>query len=366
MRFKNGIAATAVIAALFCGMLAHAQNGVKPSNSGKSDPAAGKKPTAPAAPAPAGSDQAKKPVATEKKATSVANPTEAKPAQGKASEPAETADEKSIRASADAFTKLYNAHDSKGLAALFALKAEMIDENDQVVKGREAIELAFAEIFKASPQSSIQVQIESIRVLTPNLAIEEGTTEAQTTPDAPANVTGYVAIHVKADDKWLLGCVRDWPTENAEMTPHEQLLQLGWLVGEWIEESPTSVIHTVCRWHDNDNFLMQEFAVQVQGEIAMSGTMRIGWDAVRKQLKSWVFDSHGGHSEGFWLQNDNEWVLKNQGSTAKGEAASATSVYRLIDADTLGWRSYDRVINGERLEDIEEIIVKRRPPAPAE
>ncbi|WP_010585897.1 SgcJ/EcaC family oxidoreductase [Schlesneria paludicola] len=365
MRFKSGIVAAAIGAALFCGILVHAQNGEKPSNNVKNTPTVGKKPTTPV-PQP-GAAQTKKPDDAGNKKNAPLNPATTKPTPQSADpDSAEALDEKSIRTSAEAFAKFYNEHDAKGLATLFATKAEMIDEDAQVVRGRDAIEQAFASVFEANPESSMQVEIESIRVLTPSLAIEEGVTRSYTSPNDPESVTGYVAIHVKTDGKWQLGCVRDWDSDAPELTPHHHLQELAWLVGEWIEESDTTIVHNVCNWHDNDNFLMQEFQVQVEGEIAMSGTMRIGWDAVRKQFKSWVFDSHGGHAEGLWLSNGDEWIVTSQGATAKGETASAMIVYRLIDEDTVGWRSYDRVINGERQEDIDEIVVKRRPPHPAE
>lgn len=279
---------------------------------------------------------------------------------------AETDDEMAVRSSATAFMKLYNEHDSKGLAALFAPKAEFIDENEFLVKGRDAIEQAFAEVFKEFPKSSMKVEIESLRILTPNLAIEEGTAISKNAPEESETANGYVAIHVKIDGKWLLACVRDWPAEVAEMTPHDHLQELSWLVGEWVQESSDSIIHTHCRWSDNDNFLIQEFKVQVAGRVAMSGTMRIGWDAVNNQFKSWIFDSHGGHAEGHWHHDGNSWIVKLQGATAKGETASATNIYRWIDNDTVGWQSTHRIVQGERQDDIAEIIIKRRPPTPGE
>jgi uncharacterized protein (TIGR02246 family) len=350
MSTKSGIVVTAVVAALGFGFFAYGQNQEKPSGTTKA--------TVKAA---TGSDGAKKAGDVDKKPA--ANPN---PAGNKALAPALSDEEKAVRASAEAFTKLYNAHDSKGLGELFAHKAEIIDENEQVVKGREAIQQAFADVFKANPQTSIHVEVESVRVLTPYLAIEEGTTLSKNSPDDIESASTYVAIHAKLDGKWMLACVRDWAALPAELTPHDHLLELGWLVGEWIEESEDSIVHTVCKWHDSDNFLMQEFKVQIGGDIAMSGTMRIGWDAVSKQFKSWVFDSHGGHSEGMWHREGNAWVVKSRGSTAKGETASATNVYRQIDSDTLGWQSTDRVVDGERQDDIEEIVIKRRPPSPQE
>ncbi|MEI8022218.1 MAG: SgcJ/EcaC family oxidoreductase [Schlesneria sp.] len=290
-----------------------------------------------------------------------------KPAIARGATIPDDAEERAIRASAAAFTKFYNAHDSKGLASLFSPKAEMIDENDSVVKGREKIEEAFAKVFKNFPDASMEVDITSIRVLTPMLAIEEGSARSKDSKDDPEDSTVYVAIHVKVDGNWQLACVRDWNAPAAALTPHDHLERdLSWLVGEWIQEGPDSVVHTVCRWHDNGNFLMQEFKVNVAGQIAMSGTVRIGWNAVTKQFQSWIFDSHGGHSTGFWVNAGDRWIVKMQGATANGETGSSTNYYRPIDADTTAWGSIDRIIDGEPIEDINEIIVKRRPPLPAE
>jgi len=279
---------------------------------------------------------------------------------------AEDADEKAIRTAAEAFTKAYNAHDAKAVAALFAIKAEIIDEKGDLTKGREAIEREFARVFKEHPQVSMKVEIDSIRILTPNIAVEEGTVRSKNAPDDKDDVSNYMAAHVKVEGKWQVASVRDFEADSGDYTPHEHLEQLEWLVGEWIEESSEATVHSTVKWHDNGNFLMQEFRVQINGGIAMSGTMRIGWDAVNKQIKSWVFDSQGGYTEGLWLADGDEWIVKTSGATSAGETASAVSVYRYIDKDTVGWRSSQRVIDGERTDDVAEIIVKRRPPSPGQ
>jgi uncharacterized protein (TIGR02246 family) len=273
-------------------------------------------------------------------------------------------EEKDVRENVERFEKLYNAHDIKGLVAMFTPRAEMIDDDGTVTKGREAIEELLTKTFKETPKASMEIDVDTVRVLSSDLVIEEGVTRSKDSPDDDEEVTTYVAIHAKLDGKWLLASVRDWGVPPAELTPHDHLEELAWLVGEWIEESDDSVVHSVCKWHDNDNFLMQEFNVRIGGQIAMSGTMRIGWDAVRKQFKSWVFDSYGGHVEGYWTRDNDQWIVKSQGATATGEAASATTIYRPVDAETVVWRSFDRVIDGESREDIEPVTLKRRPPAP--
>jgi uncharacterized protein (TIGR02246 family) len=277
-----------------------------------------------------------------------------------------SAEEKEVRENVERFEKLFNAHDAKGLAAMFTPHAEMINDDGTVTKGREAIEQLLSDTFQQSPKASMQIDVDTVRVLSPNLAIEEGITRAKESPDDDEEVTSYLAIHAKQDGKWLLASVRDWGEPPGELTPHDRLQELAWLVGEWIEQTDDSVVQTVCKWQDNDNFLMQEFSVRIGGEIAMSGTMRIGWDPLRNQFKSWVFDTQGGYVEGYWTHNNDQWVVKSQGATGDGEAASATTVYRPVDPDTIVWRSFDRVVDGESREDIAPVTLKRRPPDPSE
>lgn len=293
-------------------------------------------------------------------------PVKKEPVAPAAKQPEVSPDETAIRQNAASFVKLYNAHDVKGLLALFTPRAEMIDESGKMTKGREAIEQALTKEFKDTPEASMEIAIDAIRVLSSDLAVEEGYVSSKDSPSAREEITAYSAIHAKVDGKWLLVSVRDWGLPPALLTPHDRLQELAWLLGDWVEESADSVVRSSCKWHDNGNFLMQEFNVHVGGTIAMSGTVRIGWDAVRKQFKSWVFDSHGGQSEGYWTRDNDQWVVKMQGATAKGEAASATNIYRPLNAETVVWKSIDRLIDGENSDHVGPITLKRRPPAPTE
>lgn len=326
MRFRPRIIVAASMVALCCVMIASGQSQTK-----------------------SGADAGKK-GAAKPPATAAAN--------------VDDADEQAIRASAEAFTRAYNNHNARAIAELFALKAEIVDEDGTLTRGREAIEKAFAEIFKEHPKVAVQCEIESIRLLTPNIGVEEGLVRSKNVPDEPEDVSSYVAVHVKIDGKWLVASVRDFEAPAPKPTAHDRLEELAWLVGDWVDESPQAVVHTSCKWDDGGNFLMQTFEIRVAGRSAMSGTMRIGWDAVSKQVRSWVFDSQGGHTEGSWLRDGDEWIVKANGSTSAGEVASAVNVYRRVDDDTIAWRSMDRTLDGERLADIPTVTIKRRPPAP--
>src|SRR5689334_12902705 len=100
---NRGILVASIAAALCCGYIAHGQIREKVTDTVKKGTDAAAK-TA---------QSAQKAVDPAKKPADTAKPAAAKPASPAA--PAESPDEKAIKATAEAFTKLYNAHDAKGL-----------------------------------------------------------------------------------------------------------------------------------------------------------------------------------------------------------------------------------------------------------
>ncbi|MFN0050780.1 MAG: SgcJ/EcaC family oxidoreductase [Planctomycetales bacterium] len=287
----------------------------------------------------------------------------AKPAAAAAA--TEEADDAAIRQGAQAFVAAYNAHDSRAVSELFALKAEFTDEEGNLIKGREAIERDFARMFSEFPDCTIEVDIASIRLLTPNIAIEEGSVRGQPIPEEPSNISEYVTIHVKVDGRWLIASVTDYEVDAGEsLSPRDSLEQLAWMVGEWIDESPDSSVKSSCRWDDTGSYLLIDFTLQAGDALDANGSMRIGWDPHSGQLKSWTFDADSGYSEGLWTRQDDSWSVRSHGTNGAGQITSATHVYRFIDNDTMTWRSYDRVVSGEPADEVPEFVIKRQAPDP--
>ena len=147
-------------------------------------------------------------------------------------------------------------------------------------------------------------------------------------------------------------------------TGEDQLKQLEGLIGDWIDESPDALVLTSYRWTDNRRFILGQFTVQIGGKPAMTGTQRIGWDPLRKTIRSWVFDSEGGFAEGTWTLDGNKWVVKLTGVTRDGKTASATHTITQLSKHRMILQTVDRVIGGEKMPDGEKFLVVRRPPAP--
>jgi uncharacterized protein (TIGR02246 family) len=271
------------------------------------------------------------------------------------------ADEKAIRLVADAFAKAYNGHDPKAIAGLFTPQGELVDEDGEVKQGRAAIEREFAQVFETFPEANISISIKSIRLLGPNIAAEDGSANVVHEPADPGGLTRYTVIHVKQDGKWLIASTRDYPDEA--MGDHE-LKQLEWLIGDWVDESPDGLVKTSYRWADNHRYILSDFTVQIGGRGVMTGSQRIGWDAMAKVLRSWMFDSEGGFADGSYARNGDQWIIKINGVTRDGKVASATNVITRAGKDQMTWQSRDRMVDGEATPDIEPVTIVRKPPVP--
>jgi uncharacterized protein (TIGR02246 family) len=272
-------------------------------------------------------------------------------------------EEEAIRETAESFLKAYAQADGKAAAAHFTSNAEYIDDEGNVFEGRDEIEKNFSRFFAENKGAQLEINIESIRVVHPGLAVEDGTTRIVRDDGTPLARSRYVAVHVKADGKWLVATVREHAPKGER--PHrEQLEQLAWLVGEWMDESDESIVTFVCRPVDDGNFLVRDFTVTVAGEEVLHGSQRIGWDPMTGRLRAWTFDSQGGHFEGVWHRDGDSWVLNSTGVTADGQTASGTSIFTLVDSRTITWQAVNHEVEGERKPDSELYTLVRRGPLP--
>ena len=173
-------------------------------------------------------------------------------------------------------------------------------------------------------------------------------------------ITRFVTVYVKPGGEWRQGTGRD---EFAhDLTPHDRLKELEWLVGDWVNESKDAVVFTTCAWAKDGNFLDREFTMKTQGLPVLSGTQKIGWDPLKRQFKMWIFDSEGGHGEGYFTRTGNEWVIKVEGVRQDGQPASATDIITRLGKDRMGWQSTARTLGGSSVPGIDEFVEVRKPP----
>jgi uncharacterized protein (TIGR02246 family) len=291
-------------------------------------------------------------------AKAAGNSTAATPTQ-QAGRPEE---EKAIRQIVEQFVKAYNAGDAPAAAKLFAPDAEIVDKEGLSMQGRGPLQDIFAAIFREHPKTHIAIETRSIRFVGAAAAIADGMNTVVHAPGESPLRSRCELVCLKQDGRWQIGSARDFPDE--QLDGDEQLKQLEWMVGEWVDESPESLIVTNYRWTDSRQFLVGDFEMRIKGRPAMSGSQRIGWDPAEQKLRSWVFDTEGGFGQGLWTRDGNRWIVKMTGVNREGKTASATNVTTMLGKDRMTWQSRDRVVGDEVLPDTGEIHVVRKPPQP--
>jgi uncharacterized protein (TIGR02246 family) len=292
----------------------------------------------------------------------------AKPA-AKASAAAVATDDpntKVVREAIAAFVKAFNAHDAKALGGLFLDDAELVGAEGTSTRGRNEIAAMFAASFEAVPGLTLESEVGTVRALTPDVLRAEGKARISAGTGDAVQRTNYDALLVRRDGKWRLAELRDTPEPDEDVTPYERLRELEWMVGDWVNEGEEAKVSSSVKWADNQSFLVRTYSIELPGQKPMTGTMFVGWSPQSDQIKSWVFDSAGGHGEGLWTRaSDTSWVVKASGTLRDGRTTSATQIHTVLGKDSVKTASIDRIIGGQIAPDMPEIVMVRKPPLPS-
>jgi uncharacterized protein (TIGR02246 family) len=268
-----------------------------------------------------------------------------------------------IRTVANSFLGAYRAKDATALGALFTENAEIVDDEGEVTRGRSAIVERFAGLFAANEGGTLEVAVESIHLLSPEVAVEEGTATVSGDAGEKRETSRYSVIYVKQNGRWLHARIQD--QTPSEVSAHDRLKDLEWMLGDWVNESDDALVSTTCSWSDTGSFLIRQFDVKIEGKVALSGTQRIGWDPLNKQFRTWVFDTEGGFAEGLVARDDDRWIIKSTGVRSDGQPVTATGVFTLLDQDRIGWQTVERTVGGVAVPGLDQYILVRKPPLPA-
>ena len=273
--------------------------------------------------------------------------------------PQQTEDEAAIRKVVAEYVEAFNKRDAETLASYWSPEAVYVNRisGEQVV-GREAIAAQFKSLFDSATNLKLAIDVESIQFVSPNVAVEHGTAKFLSSDTAPEE-TAYAAVYVRRDGKWLLDRVTDKASQRTN-THYEQLKQLEWFIGSWVDQDESIRIVTDCKWTKNKNFITRTFAVSAADNVELSGMQIIGWDAGSKQIRSWTFDSDGGFAQGVWSKSKDRWYVHKKGTTADGETTTAVNHVTPVDDDTSAFQSTQRTLSGELLPNIDEVLVVRQ------
>ncbi len=266
-------------------------------------------------------------------------------------------DEAAIRQVVQSYAEAFNKGDAAAVAAHWNDDAEYVTPTQERLKGRKKIEAFLKKFFEENKDLKIDTSVATIRFPSPGRAVETGKITV-TRPGGTPEESLYIAEYAKRRGAWKLTRVRE-----EECSPnYEHLKDLEWLIGEWIDKDDKNVVESAYTWNRNKSFITGSFVVLIEGKADLEGAQIIGWDPVKKTIRSWVFDSKGGFGQATWFRNGNQWIAESSTTMSNGEKASAINIYTFVDDDTFTFQSTGRQIGEELIPNIDEVVVVRKPP----
>lgn len=270
-------------------------------------------------------------------------------------------DKAAIETTIESYVAAFNKGDSAAVASHWKDKGELTTVGGETLKGQAAIEASLKSFFAENKGARLEISEPSIRFLSPHVAMEEGVAR-MIYPNQDPVETQYTAIHVKAGfggGDWKIDRLSE--TEIIETSSHyEQLKQLEWLIGSWVDEDDGTMVETSCQWTKNQNFISRTFKVTTADGGELEGTQVIGWDPSRNTIRSWMFDSEGGFGVGIWSQDGDQWKIRVLQTLKDGSTASAINVLTKVDENSFAFKSSGREIGGRLLPNVPEIVVYRK------
>ncbi len=272
--------------------------------------------------------------------------------------PADPPEKTAVMANDRAFEAAYAKSDIKALLDLFTEDADYTSEDGLVFSGRAAIQDVFEAGAKGNPGAKLTIRTDSVRVLTPDVVLEKGSSEVEYKNGEKAGSL-FSTTYVKKDGKWKISNLVETPLPD--ITPGEHLSELAWLVGDW-EEADAEVgmtIHSHYQWARGGAFITRNVTVKRGDDLVLEGWQVIGWDPILKGIRSWTFDGAGGYTEGAWTREGNRWLVREKGYSGEGNRTTSEQTFSKASEDRFFWESSNRTMDGDPMPGIGRIQIQR-------
>lgn len=261
-------------------------------------------------------------------------------------------DEAAIRRATTHFIKLVEKGDAKGVAASWTQEGEYISGDGTTLRGRSAIEAAYARSFAKKKNPKVEFTLESIRFPSKDTAIEEGYAKSYKGDSDQPTASRYSVLHVREGGRWLMALLREWPDEGVS------LRDLDWLIGTWEAKTEEARVRTTYEWDAKKNSIRCHITIQGKGR-DVAGIQILLKDPRTGHLRSWLFDDDGGFGDGAWARDGKRWVITAAGVQADGGELTATNILTPVDKNAFTWQSIERTLDGKELPNIPPVKVTR-------
>jgi uncharacterized protein (TIGR02246 family) len=261
-------------------------------------------------------------------------------------------DEAAVRKATADFIKAVEKGDAKAVAAAWTENGEYIDDDGTTIRGRAAIEAAYAKAFAKKKNVKVEITIDSIRFPSKDTAIEEGHAKSYKGDADEPTTSRYSVLHAREGGRWLMAVLREWPAEGTS------LRDLDWLIGTWQAKTGDGEVRTAYEWDGKKNSIRCTVSIKSAGR-NLTATQVLMKDPRTGQLRSWLFEDDGGFGEATWARDGKRWVITATGVEADGGELTAINILTPVDRDTFVWQSTERTLDGEDLPNIPPVKVTR-------
>lgn len=266
--------------------------------------------------------------------------------------------EAEIRGMLRAYLAAFNRHDAAALAACWNGECESVDlASGDVTQGRQAVEQVFAALFRADDRATIDLDVESIRLVRHDVAVVDAVSRIAFSEGGTAARSRLTAVVTREQGTWTLTNVRESPLPAEPSGPGAREIDgLDWLVGDWEDAGDGVSARTRCFWSTGRAFLIRCHTAAFDGsERSPAGadgipgllpvgsgdpreiTEVIGWDPSTAAIRSWVFTSEGRFAEGIWTRHGDRWLVRMEGRGADAGSACTATLER-IGTEKLAFR----------------------------
>jgi uncharacterized protein (TIGR02246 family) len=278
-----------------------------------------------------------------------------------AKNPKRDADRQAIEKMAKQVMQAYEKRDAAAVVAHWTAEGEFIRNDGEAIRGRAAVQKAYAEYFKTlTGKPKLEIEPGELSFPSADTAVVEYTLRLKNDEGEVIASSWRNSLLVREDGQWKVALVREWDRDLGEDV---SLKDLEWLIGTWHASNKDREVTTHYEWDENKAFLRAKYTVKEAAKVVESGMQMIGKDNNDSVIRSWVFQSDGGFGGGVWTRDGKKWTVDVHGVTPEGKELRGTSVYVHVDPNTYTWQAINQTLDGDPIPDTQPLKVTKQKPA---
>lgn len=254
-------------------------------------------------------------------------------------------DKDKLKKLTDDYVEAFNLHDVDKLISFWSSDGALVNLNThEIIQSRNNLIKYYKDLFEKEKALNLKITINNLSSLESGIANERGLAQISYS-DKTVDNDAFKAEFIKADGTWQLKTLSKFTIQPSNSN-FEKLKDLAWLIGNWVDQDEDVMINLTYKWDNNKSYIFQNYDMKVLDQKYLTGHQVIGWDPIKKSIRSWIYDFDGGFGESFWTQEGEKWYANTVYTFYNGRKGSALHIYTKVDDNTYTFASVSRDIDG--------------------